>query len=1080
MKLSLLEDIIIENKLYKQMLIEANVANVKLPIGEKVTIMDYLKAYADEGLTTPEVKTAFIKKLSTFLMNDLRNLHALREVPPDAPEWAQQAVQTGQLMVFKPDTALNDKVQHIIHYLAAAEHDSKQEGSPDQKIFAQRELAGFVKAENLDLLVTKSNEYFKRGSRNTKRDSSGLEQTFDAGDGYIWYELKAPDAYAREGKVLQNCIGRNYTAESCRRDNTIIFILRDPKDNSVAAARVKKIAAGYELEELKGKQNKPPVEKYMEPSIKFLNKMKFGITNYAANDLASAGYFYVEGEFYNLPTAIKLFTQAKQIAKLPSGGTVNRITSSNAELMQKAYPQSNDSVVYEARNDAGEPQFCFYVKNHVLIVVKSSKEQAENTSYYNIESLAKNIDSDARNEMFEVLLNKDLVSDIDPKIRKKLFWNEKTTYNQATKRFGKVPVGKEHQLSVEEHKWDEYNDPGTLDEIQKVLSDSNQRGVAFKKGDIRQIYVMHGNKDKKFVFIVTKDGQAFPGVVENGDFSRDTCNWGYGGDTNWQKNSREHKDVKSLVNFANDKKLSIPEDIRQNHGILKDTKKGTYTQFTTTGKEVITNPKVTKYNFDDLDSANKEVAFKFLIDDPELKNEGNNNFRNPIFSRDYSERDKPDLVNEVDSIYRVDITYGVDKPHKFVFLVKGNTITRVDDHSKSQKWQNWDDFEKIANIINGVKAKLKLNLDPSAVTGSNEFKVVDGDLSTKSHDIRRRLEKKKLRGTASTESVDTLPFADGSKLVRMPPAQQAGWMRQGLGVTNLKGEVWTLTKPDGTIPFAYFVDNGKIIRVLRHHRYGRAAREPLNKGDLPTDKSYDQEALRYLKGAADTFGWKAAMPTLMVTPAEDDIGFRDLKVIINNHTDDTRHSRFYVKNGMTGIGDISKEPAIQRLIRFGLVKRVYKEDTEEEFTHTYWVEPTPAGIEAFAKLQKHENVDGLKQITGKPIDPEFAMPEKEEPVATPAAPREPRVAAPVGTTKKAMAEEKFREMQAAQGRIPTLGEFKTVLQAPPFSMNPLAAQTYYYATKKLLGAPVGEGFYNLDFGLKGLSLMREVAEAMRT
>ncbi len=375
MKLLSLADIILENKLYEQILLEANVANVKLPIGEKLTIMDYLKGYA-EGLATPEAKAAFTKKMSLFLMNDMRNLHALREVPPDAPEWAQQAVQTGQLMVFKPDAALNDKIQHIIHYLAAAEQDAAQDANKDQKVFAQRELAGFIKAENLDLLVTKSEEYFKRGSRNQKRDQSGMKQTFDCGDGYIWYELETAAAYQREGKLLQNCIGTAYTPAKAGKTHTIIFVLRDPTDNSVAAARVEKKGEGYELAEIKGKQNKPPIDKYMIPSIKFLNKMKFAISDYANSDLSNAGYFHIENEFYNLPTAIKLFTQTKVIDKLPSGGTINRVTSTNAPLMQKAYPNSSDSVVYEARNTEGEPQFCFYVKNHVLEKVKKFKRNS--------------------------------------------------------------------------------------------------------------------------------------------------------------------------------------------------------------------------------------------------------------------------------------------------------------------------------------------------------------------------------------------------------------------------------------------------------------------------------------------------------------------------------------------------------------------------------------------------------------------------------------------------------------------------------------------------------------------------------
>lgn len=1079
MKLLSLADVIVENQLYEQLLLEANVANVKLPIGSELSILSYLQKYA-EGIATPEAKQAFVKKLSGFLMNDARNLHALREVPADAPDWAKQAAQTGELMLFVPDATLNDKIEHVVHYLAAAEADAQQTANNDQKVFATGELKGFGKAESLDLLVAKSNDYFKRGARSQKRDQSGMKQTMDCGDGYIWYQLVEAAAYQREGKLLQNCIGSHYTPAKAGNEDTIIFILRDPTDNSVCAARVVRKGDAYELQEVKGKQNKPPVDKYMVPTIKFLNKMKFVIGTAADRDLSNAGYFYIEGEFYNLPTAIQKFTNAKEITELPSGGKVVRVTSENPELMSRAYPGSSDHLIYELRDKSGDPQFCFYVKNHVLDKVKSSKNKEEDSNnYYNriTHTISSDISSAIRNEMFTVLMNKDLISEINPALRKQLFWNEKSTYNTATKKFGTVTPDKEHQISPEDHKWDEYSSPGIVGEVSKVMSNGN-RDFNMKPGDIKQIFVMHGNKNKKFVFAVTKQNEAVPGVVENGEFTKELTSYGYEG-SSYSPTGRERKDLKSLVNFANDKKLKLPSDIMKNHGIVRN-EDGTYEQYSMSGKEVLSSPKVTMYDLSGLTGENKAVAFNFMTDEPELKQASEQNYKRGAFrkglgnSKYNSDPLESTQVKEVDKIYKVDITYGVDKPHKFLMTVKGNTITHLDDDTKDQKWQNWDDFDKVATTINDVKTKLKLNLSSSAATGSEEFKVVNGDLSTKSHDIKQRLDKKRLQGRAGNETVTELPYSDGAKLVKMDAAQQAGWMRQGLGVTNLKGEVWKLVRADGTIPFAYFVDNGKIVRTLTQ---GWRQRNDQDKGKLPTEKAYNQESLKYLKAASDAFGWKAAMPTLMISAKEEDVTKTALKNLIahssKNGSDDSK---------LFPVQEIHKEPGMQRLIRFGLAKRVYKEDSDDEFTHTYWVEPTKAGIEAWNKLQKGETVDGLAQITAKPLSDKFKMPEKEkEPEHVPLARAAERPRDPVRgeRTKAAMAVDKFREMQAANGRIPTLAEFKRVLTVAPFNMSELAAQTYYYATKKRIAAPIGEGFYNLHFGNATFSLMKEVARSMR-
>lgn len=1035
MKLPSLAKDLYENHHLQQLLTEANVANVKDKIGSTLTLIEYLRRYA-EGLATDESKTMFIKKLTTLLMNDPRNLHALREVPPNAPEWAIQAVQTGQLMVFIPDETLNDKVQHIVHYLSAAEQDSQQQANNDQRVFAIGELKGFSKIGTFDLIEAKANEYFKRGTRNVKRDISGMEQVFDAGDGYVWYELKDAAAYQREGKILQNCIGKFYTPEMARKTHDIIFVLRDAKDNSVVAARIHGQAPGYVLQEVKGKQNKPPVDEYMPPTIKFVNKMKFQISDAAKRDLINAGYFYIDNEFMDRTTAIKKHTETKTLTTI-DGFNLVRVMG-NHDIMQSIYKNTGDFTVYEARTKDNDSLFSFLVRGGSLIKVSASKEGNANIN--------------VRNDMINYLMDHREIGHISDEVQKQLFWQEKPViHSQQTKRIEPIAPNKEHQLSPDENKWDEYTDPTAIDEVTKIISLSGgvyggekQTLDQFKR-NVKQIYVMHGG-EKKLLFVVLKNDQVFPALIQGGELSFRLDGFGFKGNS-WERDERIPKDVKSLISFANDKRLIIPDSICKHQGIVV-AKDGEYTQFMLRGEKISDNPPVVKYDFSDITPESKNAAVWFATAQPEIK-QGTE--RNNLGKSDFGDLSE----KNVDALYRIDVTYGVDKPHKFVIATQHNTIVDFNESSKQQSWQGWNDFDIIADKINAVVKRLGLKFAPGAASNSYEFKIVGGELSTKSRDIKKTLEKKKMRGSVGTEGTDELPFADGSKLKKLDSTEQAKWMRQSLNSSASKGEAWYIEKPNGTKPYAYFVDNKKITRTLITRYLSEPKRYGAGKlNELPTATGYNQESLKYLKGACDVFGWRNVTPAIIVTPKKEDSCYKDLANIYASH----KHT--------LGYHEIHKEIAVQRLVRFGLVKKIHVEDEDDKFENVYWVQVTPAGEEALKKLRAGETIDGLTHISGKPVSDTFKKPEKQsekqsELIAAERPKQEHDIArvprAEGGETKADMAVRKFREFQTEHGRVPSGSEFRTILMAPPFNMTPAGAGTYYHTTKKKVAAGLGEG-----------------------
>ena len=217
---------------------EANLINAEEEF-EGHALKSYIEHYL-QHVNSPQAKKMFGVKVGKLLMNDERYHSVVRpgQLTPDAPAWAIAALRKKQLVFFKPDTELDDSMQHLSHYVSALEHDSTSNNN-DIKAFANREIAGFPKAENLQLLVKKSQDYFKRGTKKVERSTEGMKMIHDSGDGFRWFLLQTPEAYKREGKALQNCIGSYYTRDSSREQGYELVILRKANDESIVAARIK-------------------------------------------------------------------------------------------------------------------------------------------------------------------------------------------------------------------------------------------------------------------------------------------------------------------------------------------------------------------------------------------------------------------------------------------------------------------------------------------------------------------------------------------------------------------------------------------------------------------------------------------------------------------------------------------------------------------------------------------------------------------------------------------------------------------------------------------------------------------------
>lgn len=276
----------IDDFLKLNLLTEANVYNIKLPINN-VSVDKYLQHHLAD-ITDPTIKQQLTKKLSLLLVNYEPNLTVLNRVPPNAPDWAQQAASTGELFAFVPDEDLNDAISNIAHYVQAAFTDINNADN-NIAIRAKQEIAAIPKMPNLDTLYQKANQYFnKKVKKEAAENTEGMEEVIQYA-GWIWYKLLTTEAYVREGNIIQNCIGKHWTKDKCDRERMTIYVLRSNKNDSVVAIR---IYGDNDIKEIKGKNNKPPIPKYMTYVFSIVKDTNLVISDPAAKrDLRNAGYW---------------------------------------------------------------------------------------------------------------------------------------------------------------------------------------------------------------------------------------------------------------------------------------------------------------------------------------------------------------------------------------------------------------------------------------------------------------------------------------------------------------------------------------------------------------------------------------------------------------------------------------------------------------------------------------------------------------------------------------------------------------------------------------------------------------------
>jgi hypothetical protein len=1066
-------------------LFEANIFNIKDEY-QGVSIAGYLKQFVDN--LPAQHQKPFIKKITMLLVNDERFHYAVREVPADAPDWAKTAVAAQQLQAFKPTQDLTDTLTHITHYLSAAADDATKSPSPDQRIVAQRELDAFPKAENLDVIKKKSDIFFTRGSRKAGRDVAGAEQIFDSGGGYIWYKLVEPEAFKREGKALQNCIGSIYTADRVNKDGAAIVVLKNPSNESVVAMRIN--VEKRQVDEMKGKNNRPPIEKYMTPTLKFVNHMKLVPSSGAMYDLRNAGYYYDEKakEILTKAQAIQRLVKATPIADIGHGLTLVKATVASSTLFQSLYPSfslpystygitsSSDRVppVYELRNTANQP----VISAHVLD--KRLNAFALHTLSPTAVQEADTGQSSKVLLLIQALLNNDIITSIAPNIQRQVLWREQKQWDPATNTFKSLDAdAKNVEVERGYKSWKLYTNKNIIKQWFNSLQtreDTDTLGGHDAK-DIMQIYVgttstHEDDEDQTHVthlILQTRSGDAVPvRAVAEGD--RDSVldtRYGFEGTSPWGARARERdqKAIDALLSIAKKNNLSIPKMVRIHHGIVRTEK--TFKQFEPKFEQVSGKVPAVKLDLSALTKGDRLAALAYIGTNDKWVDVGSAHASDDILkitkrvqqSEDSTWKTGSDFAswreNEIEAIYDemfdgktpetlyvVDVTYGVDKAARVTMLADNKQIVRVDTTTTEQTWQKWSDYDTVATQLNQFAEQHGLQFDENALMPQEqrrrrsytprrqqgELRVgAGGKVTTASVVKTKEIEAARLKGRFQMEGTDELTFANGARIQRMTPEEQADWYRQDLrGAGGSKGEAWKIFNKDNKLSAVFTVANGKLVSMFGPG-YGQDVHRMKYRGIIGS-------LLPYVKAAAQTFKWKME-------------NAKSLQIRPNGRMHNTMKAFNYGSRRRQRLRDLEA-----LLYGIGMV-RLSSAPTRGR-TKTY------VGTErlksATKVLDDGKALNLFDYVTAATLPEDFVAPARR---VLPTRERKwaASTAAPRTGTKAEQALAKFREMTTANNQMPTRSEFIQLLTQPPFNMSRLGAQTYYYTTKAKYAA-LGESF----------------------
>ena len=594
--------------------------------------------------------------------------------------------------------------------------------------------------------------------------------------------------------------------------------------------------------------------------------------------------------------------------------------------------------------------------------------------------------------------------------------------------------------------------------------------------------------------------------------------------------TKDHKTIKSLMDLANTENLNLPGNFKVNAGITTD-EDGKHSMYVPTPIAMDTEGKEKKYNLSSIeDETEKAVAFNAIAQSLDVrpwrepahedvpqpdhrandmgahKQEGGysgagqmrvNGWNDDSSDVDHSqtsqhlqkhEKDDGRSYSEMrkypDDIYTIRTKYGADKKYDIMLMAIDDEIYGIDGDTRMNQFQHWGDHEEIADTINKFAADHGLKIKRRFLNRLNSSELrngAGGTITTASKMVTKRLEKLHAEGGAGREGTDTLPLANGSKVVKLTSVEQTDWLRNTLGLNSVPGQAWKIQDEDGNVKGAFFVKNDKIMAVydqfdevddpegqaLANNPDGyRRRKQPDPSRNLPQYKGSGYKMMPEIKGAMKAFNWE-------MSPAAHFKIDTELRSPINRLETMARRLPSGFVFGTTPGSNI--DVVTRKLLDMGFVdeitstrrKRTYKINAkgrayyndlkpQSSKMHSRWDTLTPshndktnpptAHLKHFGDAVEVQSDYIVPERTPKP-EPKRTVRPRPTPASAGASTNVPRAG-----TKSSQALDLFRQHVTDHDEMPARSDFINILQDEPFNMSKAGASTYYANTKKKYSA----------------------------
>ncbi|NBZ97001.1 MAG: hypothetical protein EBR40_11370 [Proteobacteria bacterium] len=229
-----------------------------------------------EGLAPadPDLQRLLKLALAKPLAKRSENLEPVTDLPADPPDWLKKKwPDGGPYHRFRPDPDLETKARHVADWLKAAIQDHE----PWLTQLSHGRPTRFTAVNTLDDALAMADadmrEKNKKLARQLAPAAEGEETVMDLGGGFRMVRLSTPTALDRESVAMGHCIGQGGYDKYLQDGTGQFFSLRDAKNEPHATIEVD--TKRNAVLQCQGKENKPPVAKYLPYLQRFLTEHRY-------------------------------------------------------------------------------------------------------------------------------------------------------------------------------------------------------------------------------------------------------------------------------------------------------------------------------------------------------------------------------------------------------------------------------------------------------------------------------------------------------------------------------------------------------------------------------------------------------------------------------------------------------------------------------------------------------------------------------------------------------------------------------------------------------------------------------------